>query len=345
MAGDKVAMDDINRGVSSQSAAASKKPSLPIDRILAPIWANRKRILLVSIAVAAVTLGVNFLLPVYFKATATLLPETDKSKLSALGQFGDIAQLAGVSIPGSEIARLYPTIVTSDTVLRAVIERKYSTSRTSDSINLVQFFGLREGSPEKDMAETLKMLRGLLNTSFENKTGVVSLTLEMREPALAADVLNAIIGELDNFMRSKRTTSASEQVKWIDLRVKQVQQDLRGAEEMLKDFRERNRRVSDSPDLLLQQQRLLRNMEVSSAVFVELKKQYELAKLEEIKNITIVKVLDVARPPVKKDSPKRATNAAIFFFLALGALSAYYGGEPVYGKKLREFWRKVRSRE
>jgi len=338
-------MDDLNRGASSRLAADSKKLSLPMDRILPPVWSNRKKILLLSVAVAAVTLGVNFLLPVYYKATATLLPETDRSKLSALGQFGEIAQLAGVTVPGSEVARLYPTIVTSETVLSAVIERKYSTSRSTDSVNLVQVFGLNEGSPEKDMAETLKMLQGLLTSSFDNKTGVVSLTLDMREPGLAADVLNAIIGELDSFMRTKRMTSASEQVKWIDLRMKQVQQDLRGAEEMLKDFRERNRRVSDSPDLLLQQQRLMRSVEVNSAVFVELKKQYELARLDEIKNVTMVKVLDGARPPVKKDRPKRATNTAIFFFLALFGLSAYYGGKPVYGNQLREFWRKVRSKE
>lgn len=326
-------------------ADIKQAPSPPIDTYLRPVWANRKTILLWSVIVAVVTLGVNFLLPVYYKSTTTLLPETEKSKLSSLGQFAGIAQLAGVNIPGSEIARLYPTIVSSESVLRTVIERKYKTERYADSVDLVRYFDYDEGTPEKNMAATLKKLLGLLTSSFDNKTSVVSLTLEMREPQLAADVLNAIVGELDNFMRSKRVTSASEQVKWIDVRLKQVQQELRSAEETLKDFRERNRRVSDSPDLLLQQQRLIRNVEVNSAVFVELKKQYELAKLEEIKNITIVNILDPGRPPVKKDSPHRATNTAVMFLLALVVLSTFYAAGPVYGPKLEEFWKKMQSKE
>ena len=54
-------------------------------------------------------------------------------------------------------------------------------------------------------------------------------------------------------------------------------------------------------------------MTVKSTIAIELKKQYELAKIEEIKNISIVNVLDPARPPVKKERPKRATNAALAF--------------------------------
>jgi uncharacterized protein involved in exopolysaccharide biosynthesis len=343
MAGVKVAMDDINRSASSPPAEDSKKLSPPIERLLPPLWANRKRILLIAFAVAAVTLGINFLIPVYYKATATLLPETEGSKTSALGQLAGVAQLAGVSIPGTEVARLYPTIVTSETVLKAVIERKFSTRRSQDSVNLVQYFDFREGSPEKDMDATLKLMRVLLVASTDTKTSVVSLSLEMPEPQLAADVLNAVVQELDRFMRSKRVTSASEQVRWTDVRIKQVQQELRAAEETLKDFRERNRRVSDSPDLLLQQQRLLRNVEVGSAVFIELKKQYELAKLEEIKNTTIVSVLDAARVPVKKDGPHRATNTAIMFLLAIAGLSSYYVGNHRYGPRVREFWAHMKA--
>ena len=314
---------------------------LTFEQIAAPIWASRKKIVVLSLVVAAVTLGVNFLLPVYYLSTATILPETEKSKLSALGQFADIAQLAGVSIPGSEIARLYPTIIGSETVLGSVINKKYHTEKFRDSVTLIQYFELNEGTPEEDMAKALKKLRSLLSSSFDNRTSVVTLSLEMREPRLAADVLNAMIGELDGFMRSKRTTSASEQVKWIAVRLEQIQHDLRQSEEMLKDFRERNRRVLDSPQLSLEQARLTRNVEVNSAVFVELKKQYELAKLDEIKNLTIVNVLDPGNAPVKRERPKRATNTVIMFVVSLLCASAYFSVRQIYGEQINSKWRSV----
>ena len=101
-----------------------RKGEPTLEDYLVPVWVNRKRILAISIGVALITLILNFIpfiFPVYYKSTATLLPETSKDKLSALGQFADIASLAGVSVPGSEIARLYPTIVKSETILRNAI--------------------------------------------------------------------------------------------------------------------------------------------------------------------------------------------------------------------------------
>lgn len=310
-------------------------PSL--QEILVPIWANRKRILLISLAAGLVTLGINFLLPVYYKSTATLLPETQKDKLSALGQFADIANLAGVNVPGSEIARLYPAIVNSETILRNVVLKKYKSAAFADSVNLIEYFEYNDLPANEAMDRTLKELRSLLNASYENKTSIVTLSLEMREPELAASVLNAVIAELDGFMRSKRVTNASEQVKWLAARLKEVEQDLRRAEDRLKEFRERNRRVADSPELLMQQERLLRDVQVQSTVFVELKKQYELAKLEEIKNITIVNVLDPARVPVKRERPKRATNAAIAFVIVLVATAGYASVKERLRERLRGF--------
>ena len=312
--------------------SVTEKEGPTLQEILVPIWANRKRILLISFAAALVTLGINFLLPVYYKSTATLLPETQKDKLSALGQFADIASLAGVNVPGSEIARLYPTIVNSETILRNVILKKYKTNAFADSVNLMEYFEYTDDTPEKNMAKMLNKLKGLLSASYDNKTSVVTISLEMPEPEFAATVLNAVIAELDGFMRSKRVTNAGEQVKWIAVRIKEVEAEMKAAEEKLKDFRERNRRIADSPQLLMEEGRLARDVQVKGTVYIELKKQYELAKLEEIKNITIVNVLDPGRAPVKKERPKRATNAGIAFLLLLAGLSAYY----VYGSYYHE---------
>jgi uncharacterized protein involved in exopolysaccharide biosynthesis len=312
----------------------SSHPGLDPAEVLAIVWAKRKIILILSFGVALLTLGILFLFPNYYRAVSTILPETEKSKLSALGQFADIAQLAGVNVPGSEIARLYPTIVSSETILRNVVLRKYHSNKYADSVNLIRYFELDEETPAKNMATALQKMRGLMTSSFDNKTSIVTLTMEMEEPQLAADVLNATVSELDNFMRHKRITNASEQVKWIDVRLKEVEGDLRSAEEKLKDFREKNRRVSDSPQLLLEQERLARDVQVKSTIYVELKKQYELAKLEEIKNITIVNVLDPAQAPVKKSGPKRATNTALMFLSTLVGTSGCFVVRQRYGSRI-----------
>ena len=313
-----------------------------LQEIMLPVWANRKRIFVGSALVALVVLGINFLFQVYYKSTATLLPETEKSKLLTLGQFADVAQkLLGDNIPGSEIARLYPTVVMSETILRSVLLKKYHTERFRDSVDLVEYYGLDEATQEERMDKTLKMLKNLMTATIETKTGIFNVSVEMPEKQLAADVLNAVIAELYHFMRQKRITTASEQLKWIDVRLKEVSRDLAAAEDTLKEFGERNRLVFGSPLLQLHQERLKRDVLVKSTIFIELKKQYELAKLEEIKNITIVNVLDPGRPPVKKERPKRATNAAIAFVLTLILLSTFYSMRQLYGEKIRNTFQMV----
>jgi uncharacterized protein involved in exopolysaccharide biosynthesis len=327
---------------SPSPAMDDKETSTSLQDIIIPIWAERKRILLISSVAALLTLGINFLLPVYYKSTATLLPETQKDKLSSLGQFADIASLAGVSVPGSEIARLYPVILSSETILRSVIQRKYKSNIFPDSIDLIRYFDYSDYPADQGMAKTLAKLKGLLIATHDNKTSVVSVSAEMPEPVLAATVLNTAVDELDRFMRSKRVTSASEQVKWIAIRIKEVDTEMKASEERLKDFRERNRRVIDSPQLLLEQERLTRD--VQGVVFVELKKQFELAKLEEIKNISIVNILDPGRPPVKKERPSRLVNTVIVFLLSFVFSSAFYATRRIYGSNVSEFLKSLDMR-
>lgn len=325
------------------SPASDDHEGPTLQEILIPIWANRKRILLISFVVALVTLGINFLLPVYYKSTATLLPETQKDKLSALGQFADIANLAGVSVPGSEIARLYPTIVNSETILRSVIFKKYKTEKFADSTTLLDYFDFDEETEQKKVSRAINHMRDLLDASYEAKTSIVHLNLEMQEPELSAVVLNEMIAQLDEFMRKKRLANASEQVRWLSVRIADVSKELKEAEEDLRRFREANRQVSFSPQLSVQQERLIRNVQVNSAIYVELRKQMELARLEEVKNTTIVNVLDVARPPVKKDRPKRATNSILAFLGTMVVLSMGAAAKGIYGEQIKRSIRALQS--
>jgi uncharacterized protein involved in exopolysaccharide biosynthesis len=319
-----------------------EKGEVTFSQVFIPAWKARKKVFIISVALSLVTLGVNFLLPPYYKATAVVLPETDKTKAGLLSQFSGLASLAGVSIEGGDISRLYPVILNSDAVLTNVINRKYRTERFKDSVDLIHYFDLSEGSREKDLDKALKTIRGLMSVSYDNKTSVVDVSMEMREPQLSADVLNALLSELDLFLREKKTTSATEQRKWIESRLQQVEDELRGAEERLKDFREKNRRVSDSPQLLLVQERLLREVQIKSTIDVELRKQAELAKIEEIKQVTTINVLDEGRAPVRKDRPKRATNAAIALLLGLIGTSSYFAIKELYGERIRGFWQSLK---
>ena len=277
--------------------------------------------------VTVLAIIISLILPKYYKSTVTILPETEKNKLGALGGLTDLASLAGVNVGEASLVKLYPTIIRSEWVLKNVLLAQYQSEDSKDSINLVQFLDIAERTPELTYEKALKVLTEMLDVSMDARTNVVTVSIETRESQLSANIVNRVALELDRFIRTKRTTNATEQRKWIEARLVEVKADLTRSENALKDFREKNRRVSDSPELLLAQERFVRELQINSTLYTELKKQFELVKIEEIKNIPIINVMDAGRAAALKSGPMRGKIVIVSFLLSLaGAVCYVYFG-------------------
>lgn len=113
----------------------------------------------------------------------------------------------------------------------------------------------------------------------------------------------------------------------------EVKEDLTKSENTLKEFREKNRQVL-SPQLLLEQERLIRDVQINATVYTELRKQYELVKIEEVKNIPVINVMDPANAPAKKDKPKIVLNVLLIFFLSFFGAVGYSFAQHHYGEQI-----------
>jgi tyrosine-protein kinase Etk/Wzc len=71
------------------------------------------------------------------------------------------------------------------------------------------------------------------------------------------------------------------------------------------------------PRLGMQLMRLMREARIQEKLFELLTAQYEMAQIEEARDVDTVQVLDKAQPPEKKDSPKRTRIVLVSTFIAL----------------------------
>lgn len=284
--------------------------------LLETIWSGRW--LIISLTGVMTVLAVVFALlqaPVY-TATVTILPDTDPSGRGQLAQFAGLAAMAGVDIGGGSDIQLYPDIIKSESVLRDVISAKYETEKFDRPVTLIEFWEIEEDTAQEDFEAVFKILReDVVSVSVARDTRLVTLTVETEEPKLSSDIANRIADQLDEYMITKRRTRASEQRNWVERRLKEVEKDLEVSEEALRDFRERNIRIADSPRLMLEQQRFMREVEVNNALFVELKTQYESVRIQEIRDMPVVQILDYARIPVEKSGPRRKMIVMLAFVL------------------------------
>ena len=319
--------------MSSEETVETQEQENSIDlfALFAVVWIKRKLIVAIVGVASVMAIGISLILQESFLATAVILPETDKSKLSSMGGLSDLASLAGVNV-GSEgsLVKLYPTILKSEAVLKNVVYKKYQTKEFSQPVDLIEYWKIEAKSEGIQYETALKSLRDILQVTMDNKTSVITMTLSMPEPQLAADILNEVTSELDKFIRNKRTTSAGEQRRFVEGRLAEVKDDLSKAENILKEFREKNRQVL-SPQLLLEQERFIRDVQINATIYIELRKQYELVKIEEVKNIPIINIMDPARAPARKDKPKRAIIVLTVFFMSLVGTIGYVLVRHQYG--------------
>ena len=103
-----------------------------------------------------------------------------------------------------------------------------------------------------------------------------------------------------------------------------MKSDLDKSEIALKEFNERNRQIS-SPALQLELDRHEREVEVQKSIYLTLKQQLELAKIEEIQEASIVQILDRPTTPLYP-SNKNLPSSLVFSTivgLALGVIFSF----------------------
>jgi uncharacterized protein involved in exopolysaccharide biosynthesis len=270
-----------------------------------------------------------FLAEEKYEASISVLPETQKTALSNLGT---LAALSGLQSEGGS-TEIYERMLKSDYVLQKVVYAKFYSQKYQDSLNLLDYFKIdRPKNFPEELSERARyvifkssFLQNILLTEVEKSTKILKIVVTMPEAKLAADVANKFGEALDEFVRLRRKSQASEQRYYIEKRLSEVKDSLTVAEEEYKQFRERNRNIVNSPQLLLEEGRYRRRIEIMQAVFIELNKQREIAKIDEIKDAPIVRIMEKANNPVFRSAPKRIKSLFVVFILSSVLISLFFG--------------------
>lgn len=295
------------------------------------LWANRKIFAFINFAVLVLTLVyLLFLTKPFFESTITILPEYG-SKSNMLSQLSGLASLAGVKVGESAPTEIYQNLIISESVLQNVVYSKYKTEKFADSVDLIKYFELDKSDENtslekrKEFLKLFKLLQtNIISTDVDRMTRILNVKVTMPEAQLSSDVANKIVESLDLYIRTQRKSYATEQSFYIAKRTAQIKDSLIVAENALKDFRAQNRITSQSPNLLLEQGRLMRNMEILQTVFIELTKQLEIAKIDEIKDAPVVNVKEFTKNPVIKAGPRRTSSLITIMFFSVLLSSLYF---------------------
>jgi uncharacterized protein involved in exopolysaccharide biosynthesis len=257
-------------------------------------------IILICVVAVATTAIVSLLLPEIYAATASVVPPLEilQKESGMADRFGALkSSMLSDVISVTSIGNMYADILRSRAVVDTIIDR----------------FGLMRVYEAEYQSSAREKLRDSTAIDVSDE-GIVTITVEDKDPNRAAAMANAYIDELDRQNKRLSSGQATSKKVFLESRLKEIEQEL-----------------SDIEDIPAKQ------AEIKEMLYQLLARECELARIEVAKSMPTIQVLDEAIVPDKKAKPKRR------LMVLLAGVTSLFGA--VFLAFAREYVARVRQQE
>lgn len=280
--------------------------------------------------------------PPTFTAVTTFLPSTSPEMTARMGTIIGASGTLG-SFEENLTSEYYVALMQSNQFLERIAHRKFPVRKLGREAELIEYYTAAgnqkggTGSTAKIVQRVIEIkIRGSLSVSAGRRTAgaavpvIVTVKYSAGEPGLAAAVANAFLEETVVYNQDVRDSKAQQNRKFIEKQIEETTGLLRKAENELAQFTARNKKIA-TPDLEVELDRLKRSVRIQEEVYISLKKQLELAKIEEQERKPSIEVIERAVPPLQKSAPRTrrtvilAGFVSLFLFCGLAFLMEWMG--------------------
>jgi uncharacterized protein involved in exopolysaccharide biosynthesis len=170
------------------------------------IWSGRW--LIVAITSVFTLGGVTYALLAqeWYKADVVLAPADKKGGGGALAQFGGLASLAGISLPGAGEGEPVAVLKSKD----------FARSFITD-LNLMPVLleGAESGDQKPDIRDAVRAFDGIRVVTEDKKSGLVTLSIRWKDPDTAAEWANLLVKRLNDRLRTQAEAESERNVAYL----------------------------------------------------------------------------------------------------------------------------------
>src|SRR5208282_3269884 len=285
----------------SPPGGAESTPSPPVRDVLEALdllWERRRWLFRVAAWSLAVSTVVAFLIPNQYEASVSIMPPE-----SMTGGGNMLAALAVKASP--ELAAMAGSLLSTKSSGALFVDLYRSRSvqdRVVDRLNLQKVYWSRYKQDAR------KKLNKRTDVSEDRKSGVITLTVEDRNPQRAHDIAQAYVDELNNLVAQVSTSSARRERIFIEQRLAAVKIDLEDDEKRFSSFASKNTAldIQEQTKAMVESAALLQGQLIAA--------QSELQSLEQIytDNNVRVRSLQARVDELKRQAQKlQGTDASL----------------------------------
>jgi uncharacterized protein involved in exopolysaccharide biosynthesis len=256
--------------------------------------------------------------PRTYVASASFISEGNDAQRSSLSA---LAGQIGITIPtGSQSLSpdFYLGLLRSRVVLLTIVRDTITVPEMGGKrMTVLDLLEIPSGSVPRREEQGVSLLQRLLSVSVAKSTGVVEYSIATRWRSVSLALVTALLDGVNEYNERTRQGQATAERKFIEGRLALATSELRDSENRLANFLNTNRNFSSSPDLVLERDRLQRDLTLRQQIFTTLTQAYEEARIKEVRDTPVITVFE---PPSVPTVPKaRGLVTGVLLGLLLGA--------------------------
>jgi len=292
------------RLLDQSTSSLPQSVSNPLDVAIRELRRHFRALVVVPLSVGIVAVVLALLLPAQFDAEAIFAPAADLTSGLA-GPLQTIAQQFGIAGAGSGYTVYYFAQILQS---REVLQRVARDTLTTDGKRwaVLDELGVDRSDPlPKQIDAAVRSLGDNVSVNTDDQSNLVTVDAQASSPARAEALVRDLLTALDTVVTKTVESGAGAERRFADAQTADAAASLATAEDDYRAFLERNRMgVASSPDLLFEDSRLRRRVEIAQSLYIALQNQAEAAKLQEVHNTPSISLLQPPQASPKKVSPK-----------------------------------------
>lgn len=360
-------MEEMNRNDIQQRPAAADR-EIDLVELAAGLWQGRRRIMKWCLWGALAGLVIAFSIPREYTVTVKLAPEVQGGKgvtgsLGALASMAGIS-MGNVSSADAMSPELYPDIVQSVPFMTGLFGVEVTGEEGGTAMPLYDYVSgelratwwstlvkapfkalgwfvdlFRTEEPEgtggtdpfrltEEEDEVVRELRERVTASVDRKTLVVSLSVTMQDPLVAATLTDTVMRDLQEHITRYRTEKARVDLEFTQRLHDEAQGKYYEAQSRYARYMDQNQALSRR-SLRTEQKRLQNEMSLAYNLYNQTAQQLQLAKAKVQESTPVYAVVQAATVPLKPSKPAKALIILGCVFLAGAAAAAwiFYEGD------------------
>ena len=273
---------------------------ITFDELIAALRRGWRPLAVWSAVGLCAAIAVGLVRPKSYTASASFVAEQEGSRslpagLTALaGQFG-------IGFGGSveRSPQFYSNLVETAGILMGILDSVIEVA-PGESRSIRRLLHDDQDTSRTNLDRLLRKLNRRVSAQADARTGIVTVTVAATTPDAAEAVVALLISSIKHFNVATRQLQARELRVFLEGRVANAEQGLRQDEDALRTFYQRNRSIGDSPQLMFEEARMKRQIELRQELYTTLSRELETARIDEVNDTPTITIVD---PPLASSQP------------------------------------------